>query len=220
MFSYELEKSLSSFRDTFFLGLQRGQPDFGFDDSNTPRHFGGCSIRQFHSLPCGYQIRTSLNNQVETKVVDSMTADPFQPGFRFSFLDALVLAIGCGITIFFIRSLPSVSITVMTVVGHFFLFCNVLRMRRSLELTWAIIFIAIASSTLIGYVPWWLAVVVISSLTTMTSLFEVSQRSYHGVGWQLVNPELPEWWRSHMGRQCGSVRKHMRICGRKSGGLQ
>src|SRR5262249_2513053 len=72
----------------------------------------------------------------------------FQPGFRLSALDVIVLIIG-GIASAYVMTRDWwFGIAIAFVVLHFFLFCNVLRMSRPLELIWAGIFAAMAAGDL------------------------------------------------------------------------
>ena len=89
------------------------------------------------------------------------------------------------------------GIAIAFVVLHFFLFCNVLRMSRPLELIWAGIFAALAVATVSQNLLSWPVVFAVSSVVTVIVAFiETRRPSYHGVGWQKLNPRLPEWWES------------------------
>jgi hypothetical protein len=91
-----------------------------------------------------------------------------------------------------------VGIAAGFVVAHFFLFCNVLRMSRPSELIWAGTFAILAvAASVFGFVAWPVALVEVSVLTVILTIFELRRPSYHGVGWQRVNPQLPEWWAAH-----------------------
>jgi len=132
----------------------------------------------------------------------------FAPGFRLSVSDAIVLAIGTVTAI----ALATVSFwwgfVIAFVVGHFFLFCNVVRMARPLELAWAGVFVALAGATVAVDTPGWLVTVLVSLLVTaVVVVIQIRKPSYHGVGWQRINPGLPAWWKSQMAdsEQTGSV---------------
>jgi hypothetical protein len=100
-------------------------------------------------------------------------------------------------------SVPA-SFVVLFVVGHFFLFCNVFRIARGLELTWGGLFVALATATLASGYPGWYATSAISiAMTTAVIAFEMRKPSYHGVFWQRVNPQLPEWWRANSNCNAG-----------------
>jgi hypothetical protein len=123
----------------------------------------------------------------------------FSPGFRLSRLDVCVLAIGSvGAAVAGVYSLHAAAV-VGCVVGHFFLFCNVFRMSRPLELTWSAIFVVSAGGTILWQVPGWAAAAALTMSTTVAVvLLEMRRPSYHGVGWRRINPSLPDSWRSRL----------------------
>lgn len=87
------------------------------------------------------------------------------------------------------------GIAILFVVGHFFLFCNVVRMSRPSELIWAGLFIAMMTSTMLAGAPSWPMTLALSFATTIVLVaLEVRKPSYHGVFWRRLNPRLPEWW--------------------------
>ena len=80
-------------------------------------------------------------------------------------------------------------------VAHFFLFCNVFRISRPLELLWAGVFLILAGSTVVWNAPGWPATVIVSACVAVAVVVaEMRKPSYHGVGWRRINPRLPEWW--------------------------
>lgn len=127
-----------------------------------------------------------------------VTVDTFSPGFRISKLDVLVLIAG-GVGSIVLGSWDvHGGCIVAFVVGHFFLFCNILRMSRPLELIWAAVFstlagIAIAS----GAIAWPIVFIGAGVLTLLLGIIEMRRPSYHGVGWKRLNPDLPRWWAEH-----------------------
>lgn len=83
------------------------------------------------------------------------------------------------------------------VLAHFFLFCNVFRLARPLELVWAAVFVALAAGTLAIDIPGWPATAAISLCVTVVVIpLEMRKLSYHGVGWERINPGLRSWWES------------------------
>lgn len=116
----------------------------------------------------------------------------FEPGFRISVLDSIVLATGALATEL---SMPSpFAFLIAYVVVHFFLFCNVFRIARNYELSWSAVFLALAVASL-GYeiVPRSVALGT-SLLTTILVIgLEMRKPSYHGVLWQRINPSLKLW---------------------------
>ena len=88
------------------------------------------------------------------------------------------------------------------VVGHFFLFCNVFRIRRAPELIWAGVFTTLATATVVVGTTDWTATFAVSALLTVVLVaIEMRHPSYHGLFWRQVNPHLPEFWRSRQREQ-------------------
>ena len=81
------------------------------------------------------------------------------------------------------------------VVGHLFLFCNVFRISRKPELVWASLFVLLAVFTVLTENPGWMITFVVSFLVAVVLINQETKKpSYHGVGWQMLNPGLLEWW--------------------------
>ena len=123
----------------------------------------------------------------------------FDPGFRLSRLDGLILLAGAALSAgggaFMDAALGA---AIAFVVGHFFLFCNIVRMRRARELVWTGAFIALAAGSELFGAPGWLATFGIMLLLTLTLVaFEMRSPAYHGVFWRRINPALETWWRAH-----------------------
>ena len=119
----------------------------------------------------------------------------FQPGFRLSELDVGVLMLGvCG-AVLLARLDEQFGMAVLFVLAHFFLFCNVLRMSRPLELIWAALFVLLAASTFhFGRPPWNYTMAVMLAVTLVLAFVQMLQPSYHGVFWRKINPNLEQWW--------------------------
>lgn len=129
----------------------------------------------------------------------------FRPGFRFAATDAAVLIAGAAGAVLAARIEFAFGIAVLLPVAMFFVFCNVARMVRKLELVWAFAYAAgcVARSQW-GWPTWpWL---VAGSLLLAAVLVGVQLRraDYHGVAWQRCNPSLPAWWAEHVGRGRGA----------------
>ena len=78
-----------------------------------------------------------------------MTDQQFAPGFRCSVFDVAVLAVGAVGSIFaWQHTAWWAGVGVAFIVLHFFLFCNVFRIRRVPELIWASIFSALGATTI------------------------------------------------------------------------
>ncbi len=126
---------------------------------------------------------------------ETMTAEAFHPGFRISKLDVIVLLAG-GICFILLHPIHhKLSWAVLFTLAHFFLFCNVLRMRRRYELIWAALFVVLAAPSLAADVPAWAVMIVIMLAVTAVLVFlQLRHPSYHGVCWRRLNPGLPQWW--------------------------
>jgi hypothetical protein len=70
----------------------------------------------------------------------------FAPGFRISELDAGFMLVVFGSSPLLARLFEQLGMAALFAVVHFFLFCNVLRANRSLELLWAGAFIGLWAS--------------------------------------------------------------------------
>ncbi len=140
----------------------------------------------------------------EKAVFDRDSGHTFAPGFRLSRLDVTILVVGVAVALALSMAVPWCGLVVGLVLGHFFLFCNVVRLSRSLELVWAAVFTTLAAATVALDAPGWSVTVSVSLVATMAVVVvEMRKRSYHGVGWQWINPGLPDWWRSRGSRSGG-----------------
>ena len=126
-----------------------------------------------------------------------MSLKPFNPGFRLSAIDVGVLLAGV-IGSFMVGQIElCLGLAIAFTVGHFFLFCNVFRMPRPLELAWAALFLTLSGSSIAFQQPGWFVSFALSLVgTAVVVVFQIRQPSYHGVGWQKINPQLPQWWRA------------------------
>lgn len=121
--------------------------------------------------------------------------DKFAPGFRLSALDAIVIVTGVVAALALAAIEPWWGFAVGFVVAHFFLFCNVVRMARPLELAWAGTFLALAAATMALDVPGWPVTTLVSlAVTLAVVVIQMRRPSYHGVGWRRINPGLRAWW--------------------------
>jgi hypothetical protein len=129
-----------------------------------------------------------------------MPSATFHPGLRFSAWDALVLVAG-GVGVGVLATYAGwMAFVVGFTVGHFFLFCNVVRLSRARELLWAGVFVSLCAGTIVGEIPGWPWTVAIAlAVTVAVVLSEMRQPSYHGVGWRTINPQLPAWWEARCG---------------------
>ena len=129
----------------------------------------------------------------------------FSPGFRLSVVDVFVLGGGTAAAIALSMSVWWWGFIPAYVLAHFFLFCNVMRMARPLELIWAGVFVLLAGATVVFGTPGWLVTALVSLLVTVVVVaVETRKPSYHGVGWQRINPGLPAWWEASLAGKVGS----------------
>jgi len=128
-----------------------------------------------------------------------MSEPQFAPGFRLSLRDVIVLLLGAAASTLVAFMHLWIGLAIAFVVLHFFLFCNVLRITRPPELIWAAIFSGLVVCTTVYAIPNWPAVIGISlAVTLLIACVEVRRASYHGIGWQKINPRLPQWWQDHV----------------------
>lgn len=124
-----------------------------------------------------------------------MTAPMFSPGFRCSVLDVVVLIAGAAGCIAMIPFDGRIAFIIGFTVAHFFLFCNVFRISRPLELAWAAVFVALCYASFQWGQPPWMATAGMSfAVTNMVIMRAIQKPSYHGIGWRTINPRLPDWW--------------------------
>lgn len=103
-------------------------------------------------------------------------------GFRFSRADALVLVAGAALTFALWPTLGSYALLVPVALGHFFLFCNVFRVRRGVELLWAGVFLAnFAAWGLLGRFSWARVLLTQLPVTLAILVVEVRHPRYHGI---------------------------------------
>jgi hypothetical protein len=125
----------------------------------------------------------------------------FKPGFRISKIDLLVLAIGLLLAGYCYPDSKVASLIIFFVVGHFFLFCNVTRMSRVPELIWSGIFLCFAGfSVSTGHPSWLITFSLSTSVTFILILLEIQKPRYHGIFWQRLNPNLPNWFDETRGK--------------------
>lgn len=120
----------------------------------------------------------------------------FLPGFRLSCFDILVLIFGTGWSILLYGLENPLGMAVFFTVAHFFLFCNVLRMRRLYELIWAALFLILASLSIAVNAPIWPGpIMIMLAVTAVLAILQMREPSYHGIFWRHINPNLPRWWK-------------------------
>ena len=101
-------------------------------------------------------------------------------GFRFSRTDAIFL-IFSAVGTWFLRNTPFV-VLIPFVVVHFFLFCNVFRVRRHWELMWAAAFLANFAAWTLTSFSWAGVFGVQIPITVVVILITIRSDGYRGVG--------------------------------------
>src|SRR5262245_61925729 len=96
-----------------------------------------------------------------------MKQPAFSPGFRLSVVDVIVLVAGVTGSIILSKFEWWWGFVVALVLGHFFLFCNIVRMARPLELIWAAVFASLVGATIAFERPGWLVTAILSLLVTV-----------------------------------------------------
>jgi len=126
----------------------------------------------------------------------------FQPGFRLSEMDVGIILLGVCVSVLLGRFDERLGMMVLFVLAHFFLFCNVLRMSRPLELIWAGLFVLLAGSTFtFGQPSWNTTMAAMLGMTLILTFIQCLLPSYHGVLWRKLNPNLEQWWAAREGRR-------------------
>lgn len=104
-------------------------------------------------------------------------------GFRFSPRDLLAIVAATGLTAAGWPTIGALAALPMVVLGHFFLFCNVFRVRRSYELAWSGIFLLNFSAVVTrGAGDWTTILAVQTPITLLLIGLEWCSDRYHGVG--------------------------------------
>ena len=119
----------------------------------------------------------------------------FHPGFRLSEMDVGILILGICTSVLLARLDQWLGFALLFLLAHFFLFGNVLRMRRLLEILWAVVFVLLAGRTVHRGVPAWnYTLLAMFGVTSIVFVVQIFQPSYHGVLWKKINPNLRQWW--------------------------
>lgn len=119
-------------------------------------------------------------------------------GFRLSWTDLLFIALmGIG-AILFRAELGDHVWVIPIAVGHFFLFCNVFRVRRAYELAWvAVFFVNVAAWAASGRLSWLGVLAAQAPFTLLAIGLEMKSPQYHGIAWRRLNEQrVEEWLRS------------------------
>lgn len=115
-------------------------------------------------------------------------------GLRFSFVDGLVLLATSVVTPWLVREIGSMGWLPAFVVLHFFLFCNVFRIRRKPELIWATCFVLLAGF-LVTAEQFAATTLMLCQfpLTVVLIVRDIRHPAYHGVFARRLNPRLDQY---------------------------
>jgi len=106
-----------------------------------------------------------------------------RPGFRFSWRDAAVIVLCSLATAWLWTRIGNLSLLLLVVLTHFFLFCNVFRVRTRYELIWGVSFVLnVAAWQMMGQFGWWKLLGIQIPITFLVLGAELRSPSYHGIG--------------------------------------
>jgi len=119
-------------------------------------------------------------------------------GFRFSVLDGVVLLFAPASAVLFRDFGPLLTLLPSFLVAHFFLFCNIFRIRRLLELVWAGLFLTNTCAwwPALDPIPWLGVVGVQMPATVAVIALEMRSPRYHGIFASWLNPHLESYLHS------------------------
>ena len=113
------------------------------------------------------------------------------PGFRLWWTDLVVIAAAVAAATALMPHSILAATLVLTVVSHFFLFCNVFRVPTRLELVWAVVFVGnVAVSSLLDALQWPRYLWIQLPVTLVTLLATMRHELYRGIFWRRLNPGL------------------------------
>ena len=114
----------------------------------------------------------------------------FKPGFRLSFMDVLVLASSILGALKVYELSAYFSFVILFVIGHFFVFCNVIRIHWKSEIIWSVFFVVLGG----WRVPIEYHFTLSFLLTLVLVYLHIKKPSYHGAFWKTLNPGLLDWF--------------------------
>jgi len=136
-----------------------------------------------------------------------MNDNPFRfgqrpAGFRILASDTIVAFVAIAVALFIWywaqddKIYQTLAFMPLVILGHFFLFCNVFRVSRKLELIWGIIFILAsfadqdwlyAGHRHPGAMKIWLStIIMLSPITVAILIWAIFTEDYHGIGYRLL----------------------------------
>ena len=104
-------------------------------------------------------------------------------GFRFSWADGVFIVLAAAGTWMLYPVAPTYAWLIPFTVGHFFLFCNVVRMRRSYELFWAALFLVSFALLAFAFPPFsWTRMLILQlPITALLVTLQIRSPRYRGV---------------------------------------
>jgi len=115
-------------------------------------------------------------------------------GFRFFATDAVVIGVLAAAAIVLRQIENPLWWILIVVAGHFFLFCNIVRIRRRFEMIWAGLFVANIGAWLwFGELGWIGVLCVQLPITLCLVVLELRSGRYHGVFARRANPRLNDY---------------------------
>lgn len=115
-------------------------------------------------------------------------------GFRFSGTDAVVIGIFAIVAVILQRTGNPLWWILVIVAAHFFLFCNVFRVRRRWEIVWAVVFVVNCVVWLwFGCLDWLRVLSIQLPVTAYLIVAEVRGDRYHGLFARWANPRLNDY---------------------------
>ncbi len=115
-------------------------------------------------------------------------------GFRFSVVDGCAIAI-CAGGVYGLWDILGTFVWILPfALGHFFLFCNIFRVRRGYELVWAALFlINFGVWFMTGRFSWPMVLAIQTPITLIAIGAEMRSPQYHGIFSRALNPNLDTW---------------------------
>lgn len=122
-------------------------------------------------------------------------------GFRLSAVDVGFLALAAVAVVLLRERLGTWVWIIPLAVGHFFLFCNVFRVRRSYELAWVgVLFCNLIAWTAADRFSWAGVLAVQAPFTLAAILLEMRSDRYHGIFCRRINARhIDDWLRGAPG---------------------
>ena len=130
---------------------------------------------------------------VMTEALETVSRPARTCGFRMSVVDAVIQVTGAAAGWLLWERLGSLSLLFPVVVAHFFLFCNVFRVRRSYELMWAAAFVVNFAAWSVARSFSWVSVL-LTQLPITAALIgaKVASDRYHGIGCRRLGRPKPQ----------------------------